>query len=141
MKSKILTHIVASLAALLFATASALEAQSYTVVDLTALLGGSTVAKKVNLNGQAVGHSGALYGEHTQAFTWTSGKISDLGTLPGGDYSSAFDVNTRGAVVGDSNTATNIRAFIWIRLEECRTSELLLAIPAAEHWASTTPIR
>jgi probable HAF family extracellular repeat protein len=29
------------------------------------------------------------------------------------NFSAAFDVNSRGAVVGDSNTATNLRAFLW----------------------------
>jgi probable HAF family extracellular repeat protein len=113
MKSKVLTRIVVSTSALLLTTASVLNAQTYSVVDLTALLGGSSVAKKINLNRQAVGHSGALYGEHTHAFVWASGNLQDLGTLTNGDYSSASDINKRGAVVGDSNTATNIRGFIW----------------------------
>lgn len=113
MKRNVLARVVAYSPALLFVTATALCAQTYTVVDLTALQGGSTVGKKINFNAQAVGQSGALYGEHTHAFISTAGSLLDLGTLPGGDYSSAFNINTRGAVVGDSNTDRNIRGFFW----------------------------
>jgi probable HAF family extracellular repeat protein len=36
-----------------------------------------------------------------------------LGTLPGGDYSSAFAINDSGVVVGTSNTSTSTHAFSW----------------------------
>jgi probable HAF family extracellular repeat protein len=98
---------------LLFALASTLRAQSYTLIDIGALPGGNTVVTKINLAGQAVGQSGKMYGVQTHAFAFTPGNLLDLGTLSGGEYSSASDVNTRGAVVGESNTATNIHAFIW----------------------------
>jgi len=94
-------------------TTSAAFAQNYTVVDIGALTGGNSVPTKINLSGQSVGHSGKMYGVQTRAFSFDKGKLLDLGTLPGGDSSTAFDVNTRGAVVGDSNTATNLRAFLW----------------------------
>jgi len=71
-----------------------LRAQSYTLIDIGALPGGNTVAAKINLAGRVVGQSGKMYGVRTHAFTLTSGKLVELGTLPGGDYSSAFDVNT-----------------------------------------------
>src|ERR1700730_10032635 len=98
---------------LLFVLVSTVSAQSYALIDIGALPGGNTVAKKINLAGQVVGESGKMYGVQTHAFAFTSGKLVDLGTLPGGDYSCAFDVNTKGSVVGESNTATNVRAFIW----------------------------
>lgn len=98
---------------MLFAIVSAVRAQSYAVIDIGALPGGNTVAKKINLTGQVVGLSGKMYGVQTHAFAFTSGKLSDLGTLSGGEYSCAFDINSKGAVVGESNTATNIHAFIW----------------------------
>ena len=95
----------------LFGAGSALSAQTYTLTDIGTLPGGSsTIVKKINLGGDAVGQSGARYGERTHAFIRSGGKLLDLGRLPGGDYSSAFDINHRGAVVGDSNTATVIRA-------------------------------
>ena len=103
---------VAAVAAALCGS-TALLAQTYTLVDIGALKGGNSIVKRINLGGQSVGQSGARYGEHTRAFVFNGGKISDLGTLSGGDYSAAADVNHRGAVVGESNTATVIRAFLW----------------------------
>jgi probable HAF family extracellular repeat protein len=94
-------------------TTSAAFAQNYKVVDIGALTGGNSVPTKINLSGQSVGHSGKMYGVQTHAFSFANGNLVDLGTLPGGDFSTAFDVNTRGAVVGDSNTATNMHAFLW----------------------------
>lgn len=98
---------------LLFALVSTVRAQSYALIDIGALSGGNTVAKKINLAGQMVGQSGKMYGVQTRAFAFASGMLLDLGTLPGGEYSGAFDVNTKGSVVGESNTASNIHAFIW----------------------------
>ena len=113
MRSKVSSHLRLWLSAPLLVTASALWAQSYTVTDIGALAGGTTIGAKINLNGQAVGQSGKMYGVQTHAFSLNGGTLVDLGTLSGGDFSSAFDVNTRGAVVGDSNTGVNVRAFIW----------------------------
>lgn len=114
MKSKFLARLGAWSFAMVFATAPALVAQSsYTLLDIGALPGGSTIVKKINLTGDAVGQSGKLYGVQTRAFVRTGGKLVNLGTLPGGDYSSAFDINHRTAVVGDSNTSTRIHAFLW----------------------------
>jgi probable HAF family extracellular repeat protein len=113
MRSKVSSHLGLWLLAPLLVTASALSAQSYVVTDIGALAGGTAIGAKINLNGQAVGQSGKMYGVQTHAFFLNGGTLVDLGTLPGGDYSSAFDINTRGAVVGDSNRAVNIRGFIW----------------------------
>jgi len=113
MKSKVLIRIGASLFVLLLASVSELCAQSYTVIDIGALSGGSIIVKKINQSGDLVGQSGHRYGPNTHAFVRKGGKLLNLGTLPGGDYSGAFDINKRGAVVGDSNTATVIRAFLW----------------------------
>ena len=113
MKSKFLARLSAWSSVMVFASAPALLAQSsYTLLDIGSLPGGSTIVKKINLNGDAVGQSGKLYGVQTRAFVRTGGKLVNLGTLPGGDYSSAFDINHRTAVVGDSNTSTGIHAFL-----------------------------
>ena len=89
-------------------------AQTYTVTDLGTLHAGSARMHGVNESGQAVGASGHPHGADTHAFFWQKqGGIRDLGTLPGGDYSSAFAINDSGVVVGTSNTSTSTHAFSW----------------------------
>jgi probable HAF family extracellular repeat protein len=89
-------------------------AQTYTATDLGSLHAGSARIHGVNESGQAVGGSGYPHGADTHAFFWQKqGGIRDLGTLPGGDYSSAFAINDSGVVVGTSNTSTSTHAFSW----------------------------
>jgi probable HAF family extracellular repeat protein len=89
-------------------------AQTYTAIDLGTLHAGSARIHGVNESGQAVGASGNPHGADTHAFFWQKqGGIRDLGTLPGGDYSSAFAINDSGVVVGTSNTSTSTHAFSW----------------------------
>jgi probable HAF family extracellular repeat protein len=48
-----------------------------------------------------------------RAFLWQNGVTTNLGTL-GGQYSSAYDVNLAGQVVGESEVASHdIHAFLW----------------------------
>jgi probable HAF family extracellular repeat protein len=107
--------------ALLTAQAPASSAKSptkalYTLVELPGLSSGSlVVARASNASGQIVGRSGGVTGTDTRAVLWTSGLAESLGALPGGDYSAAFGINRRGDVVGSSNTATAVRAFLWSR--------------------------
>ena len=69
-------------------------AQTYTATDLGTLHAGSARVHGVNDSGQAVGASGHPHGADTHAFFWQKqGGIRDLGTLPGGDYSSAYAIN------------------------------------------------
>jgi probable HAF family extracellular repeat protein len=103
--------IVSFLASCLAPSAAA---QSYTAIDLGTLRAGSARVHGVNESGQAVGGSGHPHGAETHAFFWQKqGGIRDLGTLPGGDYSSAFAINDSGVVVGTSNTSTSTHAFSW----------------------------
>ena len=91
-----------------------MRAQTYTVTDLGTLRAGSARIHGVNESGQAVGASGHPHGADTHAFFWQKrGGIRDLGTLAGGDYSSAFAINDSGIVVGTSNTSTSMHAFSW----------------------------
>jgi probable HAF family extracellular repeat protein len=102
------------IAALVCFLSGATGAQSYTVTDLGTLHAGSARIHGVNESGQAVGASGHPHGADTHAFFWQKqGGIRDLGTLPGGDYSSAFAINDSGVVVGTSNTSTSTHAFSW----------------------------
>jgi probable HAF family extracellular repeat protein len=39
--------------------------------------------------------------------------LTDLGTLPGGDYSTATDINAAGQVVGTADSPQNVRAVLW----------------------------
>jgi probable HAF family extracellular repeat protein len=97
-----------------FGMASNAAAQTYTATDLGTLHAGSARVHGVNESGQAVGGSGHPHGAETHAFFWQKqGGIRDLGTLPGGDYSSAFAINDSGVVVGTSNTSTSTHAFSW----------------------------
>jgi probable HAF family extracellular repeat protein len=52
------------------------------------------------------------------AFVWHRDLgIVDIGFLPGGSFSNAYDVNNRGQVVGEAATADAMHAFLWTRTE------------------------
>src|SRR5579864_6448988 len=106
--------MIAVISSLVSFLATNAVAQSYTAIDLGTLHAGSARIHGVNESGQAVGASGHPHGAETHAFFWQKqGGMRDLGTLPGGDYSSAFAINDSGIVVGISNTSTSTHAFTW----------------------------
>jgi probable HAF family extracellular repeat protein len=83
--------------------------------DLGTLGGTKSDARDINGVGQVVGTS--LVGSCDRAFLWerTTGMI-DLGTLPGGCESGAQGINSRGDVVGYSETETGeTHAVMWFR--------------------------
>ncbi|MGM9486779.1 DUF3466 family protein [Ideonella sp. YS5] len=50
----------------------------------------------------------------THAMLWIGDQATDLGTLPGGNYSAAYDINAAGKVVGESmNSQGDMRATLW----------------------------
>ena len=113
MKSGLTTKLL-MIAAIVAFLSGGMRAQTYTVTDLGTLHAGSARIHGLNESGQAVGASGHPHGADTHAFFWQKqGGIRDLGTLSGGDYSSAFAINDSGVVVGTSNTSTSMHAFSW----------------------------
>jgi probable HAF family extracellular repeat protein len=83
---------------------------------------GFSIASDINEAGQVVGHfevGGPVeplnpHIGHTHAFLWQAGKgTRDLGTL-GGDHASAVDINEKGQIVGQADTADGeSHAFLW----------------------------
>ena len=73
-------------AALLVAGLVPASAQtSYTVTDLGTLPGlAHSYAAALNATGQITGSALAANGEAARAFLYSAGKLTDLGTLPGG---------------------------------------------------------
>lgn len=75
---------------------------------------GSTVPIAVNDAGLAVGPVGQFHGDDAFVYDTTSATLTDLGTLPGDDGSSASAVNRQGQIVGASfGGSSQPRAFIW----------------------------
>jgi len=71
--------------------------EQYQIIDLGTLDGTETEAHLINNRGQVVGASGIEPDTfQIHAFLWEKGVMTDLGTLPGGDYSFAYAINERG---------------------------------------------
>jgi len=99
---------------LVLSASSLVAAQSFSIRDLGSLRHGSARVHDINSQGDVVGASGHPHGADTHASLWSRRfGTHDLGTLSGGDYSAAFAVNDAGQVVGISNTATGVHAFLW----------------------------
>jgi probable HAF family extracellular repeat protein len=76
--------------------------------------GGTTVPTDVNEAGDVVGYSARPGDWDVHAVRWHRGRMTDLGTLPGGSTSAATGIDDDGTVVGWSQTATvGPHAFSW----------------------------
>src|SRR5215470_14123608 len=103
------------------AAAPAAAATTYTITDLGSLGGGVTHGLAINASGQVTGDSVSSqlvqvpcpvqqYGGQKKCFThpddafeWSNGTMTDLGTL-GGNFSQGVAINGSGEVVGGSAT-------------------------------------
>ena len=82
-------------------------------LDLGLVYGDSGKAVALNDRDQVIGVSRTGRGPF-HAFVWESGKMTDLGTLPGGNESQALAINNRGQIVGWSETKTGSQhAVLW----------------------------
>jgi probable HAF family extracellular repeat protein len=105
----------AAFIALLFAGNT--SAANYTVVELATLEQGSTIVVR-GPNGMGVGVGGGrLVGRGPEAkerpgLRMAHGDLQRISGLPGSNYSSVLGINDVGGLVGGSNTATTVRAFL-----------------------------
>ena len=89
------------------------------MVDIGTLSNGETgnrsssIGLGINNGGQIVGVSLNKVGQEN-AFLYSGGTMTDLGTLGGGiDGSTAYGLNSKGQIVGQSSTEDDPRAFLW----------------------------
>jgi probable HAF family extracellular repeat protein len=81
---------------------------------LPSLGGRSAAAKSINKDGVVVGNA-LTDGRQMHAVKWKDGQAHDLGALPGGDFSRAFEVNTHGDIAGEANATSKgrVHAVLW----------------------------
>lgn len=95
------------------------RADTFTVTDLGTLGGAATYAYGINNSGQVTGYSDTPSGVQN-AFLYSGGSMTDLGTLPpctiAGQTcngSQGYGINNSGQVVGFSYTTPNFHAFLY----------------------------
>jgi probable HAF family extracellular repeat protein len=104
MRSRIV--VLSALALLAPVPASPASAQvrapRYTITDLGTLGGELSVATAVSRTGSVAGYSLTASGRQ-HAFRWSGGRMTDLGTLPGGGASRANAINDAGQLAGTAD--------------------------------------
>ncbi|MBB6145142.1 putative HAF family extracellular repeat protein [Silvibacterium bohemicum] len=84
-------------------------------LEVLPTLGGRfAAARSIGKDDLAVGNA-ETRDQHVHAAEWNRGEVQDLGTLPGGDFSRAFEVNNSGDIAGEANTSPNgkTHAVLW----------------------------
>jgi probable HAF family extracellular repeat protein len=76
--------------------------------------GDNSIAFWINDAGQVVGNAQLPDGTH-HGFFWSKGKMTDIGTLGSDPCSNAFDINTRGQVIGTTADCHGhiLHFFVW----------------------------
>lgn len=102
--------------AILFAMTCTAYGQTYSLVDLGDLPGGTNRSEAwlLNENGQAAGVSFSSDGP--RAFLWNDGAMTEVGDLPGGASFSnpgGAGLNVHGQIVGSSGASGGDHAFLW----------------------------
>jgi probable HAF family extracellular repeat protein len=83
------------------------------VSDLGTLGGRDSRATGINESGVVVGHS-SLPDKTTHAFVYRHGVLADLGSLPGGAFSTAYAINKQELIVGAAENPKHlVRAVMW----------------------------
>src|SRR5271169_2633518 len=73
-----------------------------------------SVGQAINSFGDVAGYSDYNQIQDEHAVVWKQGRIHDLGTLPGGDYSQANSINDLGLIAGFADGAElSMQAVIW----------------------------
>ncbi len=87
------------------------ETAAYTVSELSA----AGVPCRLNNLGDVAGRAGDLSSGETRATIWNHASLrpTNLGSLGGGEYTSASAINDAGEVAGASNIASSIIPFVW----------------------------
>ncbi len=84
-------------------TSVSTEPEQNVINDAGAIVGGSDTALPTPPGCfNPIGNPDCLI---THAFLWRAGHLKDLGTLPGGNYSFALEINQRGQIAGVSETS------------------------------------
>lgn len=83
---------------------------------LPSLGGKFAVARSINTAGTIVGNAQTATLE-VHATSWLDREAHDLGMLPGGDFSRAFEISDSGDIAGEANTRHNgkVHAVLWSR--------------------------
>jgi probable HAF family extracellular repeat protein len=99
---------------------AASSSSAYNVIEIGSVdqTLGEVVRGPDNADGVIGGTAGFGFG--TRAFQLTRSELRKIETLPGADRAIAHGTNAQGVVIGSTNTATSIRAFLWTAKDGAR---------------------